>query len=127
MAQLMFGNLLRASGVVERLSKTAQNELINIVTILLASRSARNWRRGILRLVNRRDSGSWRDRVSLGTARGVSWQNHELFHERPINPLIGAAGVSAVPMAARGVNRVGQEADPGNILLMHAMGRMCRA
>ncbi len=124
MGALMFGNLLRESGVVERLSKTAQNELINIVTILLglavgsklaAAEFLRLETVGILVL------GAIA--FSLGTAAGVYLGKiMNYFTKEPINPLIGAAGVSAVPMAARVVNRVGQEADPGNILLMHAMG-----
>ena len=121
---LMFGNLLRESGVVERLNKTAQNELINIVTIFLglavgSKLSADQFLRletlGILTL------GAFAFGVS--TAAGVLMGKLMCWWSGgKINPLIGAAGVSAVPMAARVVNRVGLETDPNNYLLMHAMG-----
>ncbi|MFT6623971.1 MAG: oxaloacetate decarboxylase beta subunit [Cycloclasticus sp.] len=121
---LAFGNLLRESGVVDRLSSTAQNELINIVTIFLglavgSKLSAEKFLTpetlGILVL------GMLA--FSMGTAGGVLMGKlmHKLTGGK-VNPLIGAAGVSAVPMAARVVNKVGQEADPHNFLLMHAMG-----
>ena len=118
------GNLMRESGVVERLSKTAQNELINIVTIFLglavgAKLSADEFLRietlGILLL------GACA--FAMGTAAGVLMAKlMGKFSRHPINPLIGAAGVSAVPMSARVVNKVGLEANPQNFLLMHAMG-----
>jgi oxaloacetate decarboxylase beta subunit len=121
---LMFGNLVRESGVVERLNKTLQNELINIVTILLglsvgsklmAEKFLSAETLGILVL------GALA--FSLGTAAGVLLAKlMNLVSKKPINPLIGAAGVSAVPMAARVVNKVGLEANPQNFLLMHAMG-----
>jgi carboxybiotin decarboxylase len=121
---LMFGNLLRESGVVERLNKTAQNELINIVTIFLglavgSKLSADQFLRletlGILAL------GAFAFGVS--TAAGVLMGKLMCWWSGgKVNPLIGAAGVSAVPMAARVVNRVGLETDPNNYLLMHAMG-----
>lgn len=121
---LMFGNLLRESGVVDRLSKTAQNELINIVTILLglgvggklaADKFLRAETLGILLL--------GLIAFSLGTAGGVLLGKlMNVFSKTKINPLIGAAGVSAVPMSARVVNKVGRETDPNNYLLMHAMG-----
>jgi sodium ion-translocating decarboxylase beta subunit len=121
---LMFGNLLRESGVVERLSKTAQNELINIVTIFLglavgsklgAEQFLRLETLGILTL------GAFA--FATSTAAGVLMGKTMCWWSKgKINPLIGAAGVSAVPMAARVVNRVGQETDPNNYLLMHAMG-----
>ena len=121
---LMFGNLLREAGVVERLSQTAQNELINIVTILLGltvgSRLAADTflsveTLGILAI--------GLVAFAVGTATGVLMGKamHRLSGGQ-VNPLIGAAGVSAVPMAARVVNRVGLEANPNNHLLMHAMG-----
>lgn len=121
---LCFGNLLRESGVVERLSHTAQNELINIVTIFLglgvgsklsADKFFNLQTLGILLL------GAIA--FAMGTAAGVLMGKlmNRLCHE-PINPLIGAAGVSAVPMSARVVNKVGQEVDDQNFLLMHAMG-----
>ncbi|MDT7524533.1 sodium ion-translocating decarboxylase subunit beta [Pseudidiomarina sp. GXY010] len=118
------GNLMREAGVVERLSKTAQNELINIVTIFLglavgSKLSAEEFLSvqtlGILVL------GAVA--FAVGTASGVLMAKVlAKFSKTPINPLIGAAGVSAVPMAARVVNKVGLEANPQNFLLMHAMG-----
>lgn len=121
---LMFGNLIRESGVTERLSKTAQNEFINIVTILLglsvgsklaADKFLRFETLGILIL--------GLVAFSMGTAGGVLLAKlMNLFSKDKINPLIGSAGVSAVPMAARVSNKVGQEANPHNFLLMHAMG-----
>ncbi|EKO3571655.1 sodium ion-translocating decarboxylase subunit beta [bacterium 19MO03SA05] len=118
------GNLMREAGVVERLSKTAQNELINIVTIFLglgvgsqlqADKFLNVSTLGILLL------GAIA--FSIGTAGGVLMAKLlNKFSKEDINPLIGAAGVSAVPMAARVVNKVGLEANPQNFLLMHAMG-----
>jgi carboxybiotin decarboxylase len=120
----MFGNLMRECGVVERLSKTAQNGLINIVTILLGlgvgSRlSAQTFLNvetlGILLL------GAIA--FSIGTASGVLMAKlMNLFSKTKINPLIGSAGVSAVPMAARVSQKLGIEADSENMLLMFAMG-----
>jgi len=118
------GNLMRESGVVERLSKTAQNELINIVTIFLglgvgsklqADKFLNLETLGILAL------GA--AAFSVGTAGGILMAKllNKLSKE-DINPLIGAAGVSAVPMAARVVNKVGLKENPQNFLLMHAMG-----
>jgi len=118
------GNLMRESGVVDRLSSTAQNELINIVTIFLglgvgSKLSAEAFLNvetlGILAL------GAVA--FSIGTASGVLMAKFmSKISKEPINPLIGAAGVSAVPMAARVANKVGLEANPHNFLLMHAMG-----
>lgn len=121
---LMFGNLLRESNVVERLSKTASNELVNIVTILLG-----------LAVGSKLASEQFLSIATLGiivlglvafmvgTASGLLLARFmNLFTKEPINPLIGAAGVSAVPMAARVVNKVALEEDPHNFLLMHAMG-----
>ena len=118
------GNLMRESGVVDRLSATAQNELINIVTIFLglgvgSKLSAEKFLNietlGILAL------GAVA--FSIGTASGVIMAKiMNKYTKTPINPLIGAAGVSAVPMAARVANKVGLEANPHNFLLMHAMG-----
>lgn len=120
----MFGNLMRECGVVERLSKTAQNALLNIVTIFLglgvgAQMSAEKFLNastlGILFLGV--------IAFSIGTASGVLMAKlMNLFPGTKINPLIGSAGVSAVPMAARVSHRLGMEADPENMLLMHAMG-----
>ena len=121
---LCFGNLLSESGVVERLAGTARNELINIVTILLglavgsklaAEKFLTPETLGIL--------GLGLVAFCIGTATGVLLAKlMNLVTKVKINPLIGAAGVSAVPMAARVVNKVGQEAEPRNLLLMHAMG-----
>ncbi|KMT65723.1 sodium ion-translocating decarboxylase subunit beta [Catenovulum maritimum] len=118
------GNLMRECGVVDRLSKTAQNELINIVTIFLglsvgSKLSAEEFLTvetlGILAL------GAVA--FAIGTACGVLMAKlMSKLSGGKINPLIGAAGVSAVPMAARVVNKVGLEANPHNFLLMHAMG-----
>jgi oxaloacetate decarboxylase beta subunit len=120
----VLGNLMNACGVVERLSKTAQNELINIVTIFLglavgsklsASAFLQIETLGILAL------GAIA--FCIGTAAGVLMAKvMNIFSSTPINPLIGAAGVSAVPMAARVANKVGLESNPHNFLLMHAMG-----
>ena len=121
---LMFGNLMRECGVVERLNQTAQNALINIVTIFLglavgsklsADQFLSLQTLGILVL------GAIA--FSVGTAGGVIFAKlMNCLSKTKINPLIGAAGVSAVPMAARVVNKVGLESDPHNFLLMHAMG-----
>ncbi len=118
------GNLMRESGVVDRLSSTSQNELINITTIFLglgvgSKLNAEEFLNvetlGILAL------GAIA--FSIGTAGGVLMAKLiNKFSKTPINPLIGAAGVSAVPMAARVANKVGLEANPHNFLLMHAMG-----
>lgn len=121
---LMFGNLMRESGVVERINKTAQNELINIITIFL----------GIS--VGATATGeTFLDPKTLGiillglVAFSISTVGGVLFGKimywatgGKVNPLIGSAGVSAVPMAARVSQKVGQEANPSNFLLMHAMG-----
>jgi len=121
---LMFGNLLKESGVVERLSRTASNELINIVTILLGlavgSKLAADQ---FLSYATLGIVGLGLVAFAVGTASGVLLARvMNLFSKDPINPLIGAAGVSAVPMAARVVNKVALESDPHNFLLMHAMG-----
>ena len=118
------GNLMRESGVVDRLSNSAQNEIINITTIFLglavgsklaADKFLTIETIGILVL------GALA--FSIGTASGVFMaKGMNKFSKSPINPLIGAAGVSAVPMAARVVNKVGLENNPHNFLLMHAMG-----
>ncbi|HIS74157.1 TPA: sodium ion-translocating decarboxylase subunit beta [Candidatus Galligastranaerophilus intestinavium] len=121
---LAFGNLCKESGVVERLSKTLQNEFINIVTILLGLSVGSKLQASqfltvqtlyilILGLLA----------FSFATGMGVIFGRiMNKFSKTPINPLIGAAGVSAVPMAARVVNKVGLEYNPNNYLLMHAMG-----
>ena len=121
---LMLGNLMRESGVVERLNKTAQNELMNTVTIFLgisvgATATAENFLNPqtlsilVLGVVA----------FGFGTAGGVLLAKlMNLFLKEKINPLIGSAGVSAVPMAARVSQVVGQKENPRNFLLMHAMG-----
>jgi oxaloacetate decarboxylase beta subunit len=121
---LMFGNLIRESGVTERLAKAAQNELINVVTIFLGlaigSKLAANL---FLRVETIGILLLGLAAFAVGTAAGVLLAKlMNLFSREPINPLIGAAGVSAVPMAARVAHKVGVAANPGNHLLMHAMG-----
>jgi oxaloacetate decarboxylase beta subunit len=121
---LMFGNFLKESGVVARLSDTLQNALINIITIFLglavgsklaADKFLVPETLGILAL--------GLIAFSIGTAAGVIMAKiMNRFSTHKINPLIGSAGVSAVPMAARVSNKVGMESKPGNMLLMHAMG-----
>ena len=121
---LMFGNLLRECGVTDRLSLTAQNELLNIVTIFLGLSVGATMEAGaflqlrtliiiVLGLVA----------FAFSTAGGVLFgQLMKILSGGKINPMIGAAGVSAVPMAARVVQRVVQSEYPGHFLLMHAMG-----
>ena len=119
-----FGNLMKESGVVDRLSDTAQNALINIVTIFLglavgSKLMAESFLKfdtiGILLL--------GMVSFAIGTASGVLMAKlMNLLSKNKVNPLIGSAGVSAVPMAARVSNKVGLEANPHNFLLMHAMG-----
>jgi len=119
-----FGNLMRECGVVSRLSDTAQNSLINMVTIFLG-----------LGVGSRMSAGQFLNPETLGililgvlafcigTACGVLMAKlMNKFSKHPINPLIGSAGVSAVPMAARVSNKLGLESNPHNFLLMHAMG-----
>ena len=119
-----FGNLMKESGVVERLSDTAQNALINSTTIFLG-----------LGVGSKLNSDEFLNvetmgilllgivAFSIGTAAGILMAKlMNKFGNTPINPLIGAAGVSAVPMAARVANKIGLEANPQNFLLMHAMG-----
>ncbi len=121
---LMFGNLVKECGVTDRLSKAAQNELMNIVTILLGLAIGSKLQAdafltletlGILLL--------GLVAFSIGTMSGILLAKlMNLVMKKPINPLLGAAGVSAVPMAARVANKVGLQANPNNYLLMHAMG-----
>ena len=120
----MFGNLLRESGVVERLSSTAQNELINIVTILLGLTVGGTMvADAFLDIDTLKVFGLGLVAFSLATAGGVIFGKiMYLASGRKINPLLGAAGVSAVPMSARVVHRVALEANPNNYLVMHAMG-----
>ena len=121
---LMFGNLLNEAGVVDRLAGTAKNELINIVTILLGlAVGSRLGADVFLQIETLGILALGLVAFCLGTAGGVLLAKLlNRFTSEPMNPLIGAAGVSAVPMAARVVNRVGQEYNPTNYLLMHAMG-----
>jgi oxaloacetate decarboxylase beta subunit len=121
---LMFGNLLRECGVTERLSRSAQNELINLITIVL----------GLCVGVSMDGNSFLRSETlkilvlgcvafALSTAGGLLLGKlMARMPGSPVNPLIGAAGVSAVPMAARVAHNVAQEEDPHNYLLMHAMG-----
>ncbi len=121
---LMFGNLIKECGVAERLSKAAQNELINIVTILLGlSIGSKLAAKDFLTLETLGILLLGLIAFSIGTASGVVLAKlMNVFSKKKINPLIGGAGVSAVPMAARVANKVGQAANPNNYLLMHAMG-----
>ncbi len=122
---LMFGNLLNVCGVTDRLSKTAQNELMNIVTIFLgitvgATASADNFLKGETILIILCGLAAF----CVSTCGGLLTAKimNIVCGGNAINPLIGSAGVSAVPMAARVSQKVGQEYDPSNFLLMHAMG-----
>ena len=123
-ACLMLGNLFKECGVTERLSKTVQNELMNIVTIFLGvSVGATAPGATFLSPKTLMIMGMGIIAFGFGTAGGVLLAKFmNLFLKEKINPLIGSAGVSAVPMAARVSQKVGQEANPGNFLLMHAMG-----
>ena len=118
------GNLMKESGVVDRLSNTAQNELINIVTIFLGlAVGSKLSSEAFLTVETLGILGLGAVAFSIGTAAGVIMAKIlGKFSKEPINPLIGAAGVSAVLMAAQVVNKVGLEANPHNFLLMHAMG-----
>lgn len=121
---LMLGNLFKESGVVERISKTAQNELMNIVTIFLGiSVGATATAATFLNLQTFEIIIMGVVAFGFGTAGGVLLAKFmNLFLKNKINPLIGSAGVSAVPMAARVSQTVGQKENPSNFLLMHAMG-----
>ena len=118
------GNLMRECGVVDRLSSTAQNELINITTIFLGlGVGSKLSAEAFLNVETLGILGLGAIAFSIGTASGVLMAKlMNKFSKVPVNPLIGAAGVSAVPMAARVANKVGLEANPHNFLLMHAMG-----
>ena len=121
---LAFGNFVKQCGVVERLSKTMENELMNIVSILLSLGVGSQMTPE--KIINGNSIGI----ICLGlvafaiaTAGGLIMAKiMNLFLKEKINPLIGSAGVSAVPMAARVANKVGMAEDPTNFLLMHAMG-----
>ncbi len=124
LGMLFFGNLLRESLVTDRLSKTAQNQLIDIVTIMLGvSVGAKTQASNFLTLQTIYIFALGIVAFAIATACGVLLAKlMNKLSKNPINPLIGAAGVSAVPMAARVVHNVGQKEDPHNFLLMHAMG-----
>jgi sodium ion-translocating decarboxylase beta subunit len=119
-----FGNLMRECGVVDRLSDTTQNTLINITTIFLGLAVGSKLQADqflVLETLGILSLGMVA--FAIGTAAGVLMAKlMNLLSKQKINPLIGAAGVSAVPMAARVVSKVGLEANPHNFLLMHAMG-----
>ena len=121
---LMLGNLWKESGVAERLCKTAQNELMNIVTIFLGiSVGATATAAAFLNAQTLKILAMGIVAFGMGTACGVLLAKlMNLFSKNKINPLIGSAGVSAVPMAARVSQSVGQKENPSNFLLMHAMG-----
>ena len=121
---LCFGNILRVSGVVERLSNAAQNEIMNAVTIFLGlAVGSKMSADKFLNVETLGILGLGAVAFCVGTASGVLMAKAmNKFSRHPINPLIGAAGVSAVPMAARVANKVGLEANPHNFLLMHAIG-----
>ncbi len=121
---LMLGNLMKECGVVDRLSKTAQNELMNIVVIFLGlSVGATATADTFLNIQTLLILCMGIIAFSVGTAGGLGLAKlMNVFSKEKINPLIGSAGVSAVPMAARVSQQVGQETNPSNFLLMHAMG-----
>ena len=122
---LMLGNFLRECGVTERLLRASQNEIINIVTIFLGAsvgltmQGERFLQAGTIKIIVLGVIA-----FSISTAGGILMAKLMNFFssKAPINPLIGSAGVSAVPMAARVSHVEGQKVDPGNYLLMHAMG-----
>lgn len=121
---LMLGNLMRESGVVKRISDAAQNELMNIVTIFLGTTVGATARAEVfLTTETLLIVGLGLAAFCLGTAFGVLFGKlMYIFTGGKVNPLIGSAGVSAVPMAARVSQKVGQETNPSNYLLMHALG-----
>ena len=123
---VMFGNLLRVSGVTDRLSNAAQNELANIATILLGfSISATMTGEKFVNVDTLAIIAMGLIAFVLDTAGGVltaKFLNLFLPKERRVNPMVGAAGISAFPMSARTIQRMGQKADPANHLLMHAVG-----
>ena len=123
---VMFGNVLRVSGVTERLSQAAQNEMANIVTILLGfSISATMTGEKFVNLGTLAIIGMGLIAFVLDTAGGVITAkilNLFLPKDKKVNPMVGAAGISAFPMSARVIQRLGQEADKSNHLLMHAVG-----
>ncbi|MBQ2001477.1 MAG: sodium ion-translocating decarboxylase subunit beta, partial [Clostridia bacterium] len=121
---LMLGNLMKECGVVDRICKTAQNELMNIITIFLGiTVGATTNGASFLNIDTLKIVGMGLAAFCFGTAGGILLGKvMYLVTGGKVNPLIGSAGVSAVPMAARVSQKVGQQYDPGNFLLMHAMG-----
>jgi oxaloacetate decarboxylase beta subunit len=121
---LMLGNFIRECGVTERLSKAAQNEIINVVTIFLGTSVGITMTgERFLQIETLAILALGIVAFSISTASGVLMAKlMNVFSKEKINPLIGSAGVSAVPMAARVSQVEGQKHDPGNFLLMHAMG-----
>ncbi|MEX0653663.1 MAG: sodium ion-translocating decarboxylase subunit beta, partial [Phycisphaeraceae bacterium] len=124
LGMLFFGNLLRESMVTDRLAKTAQTSFIDIVTILLGvTVGAKTQAANFLTFQTIYIFALGIAAFAIATAVGVLFGKlMNAVSKQPINPMIGAAGVSAVPMSARVVHRLGQEEDPQNFLLMHAMG-----
>lgn len=120
----MFGNLLRESGVTNRLSGAAQNELSNVVTLLLGITIGSTMEAGgFLRPDTLMILGIGLIAFGLDTVGGVLFARFlNLFMRHKINPMVGAAGISAFPMSARVVHRLGLEEDPTNFLLMQAAG-----
>ena len=121
---LAFGNFIKELGTVERLSKTVQNEMMNIVSILLSlGVGSQMTPEKIMRAESLGIIVLGLVAFIIASAGGILMAKlMNLFLKKKINPLIGSAGVSAVPMAARVSNKVGLEEDPSNFLLMHAMG-----
>jgi oxaloacetate decarboxylase beta subunit len=119
----MFGNLIRESGVLERLSKAAQNELANIVTILLgitigSTMVAEDFLQPMTLVILLGGLGAF----IFDTAGGVLFAKFlNLFLKKKVNPMVGAAGISAFPMSARVIQRMAQKEDPSNFILMHAV------
>jgi carboxybiotin decarboxylase len=121
---LMFGNLLREAGVVERLSQTAQNELVNIVTIFLGLTIGSTMAADkFLQLGTLGIIGMGLVAFALDTVAGLSFGKAlNVITRGKVNPMLGACGISAFPMSARVISRMGLEANPNNFLIMHAMG-----
>jgi oxaloacetate decarboxylase beta subunit len=121
---LMFGNLIRESGVLERLSQAAQNELANLVTLLLGITIGSTMTADkFLNLTTLMILGLGLGAFVFDTAGGVLFAKLlNLFLKDKINPMIGACGISAFPMSARVIQKMAQEEEKGNIILMHAVG-----
>lgn len=121
---LMFGNLLRESGVVDVLSKTAQNELANLVTLLLGITIGSTMTADqFLQVATLKIVAMGLFAFIIDTAAGVLFAKLiNLFLKKKVNPMIGACGISAFPMSARVIQRMAQEEEPGNFVLMQAIG-----